>query len=175
MKKVWELYAIAVTIIEKLCHKHCSHLSIVDVTEECKDYIRMRLESNTFQALKNYDPTRGAKEETYLHMVVSRRIIDFFNSSKKNRELFVIDSIREEHIPNRELDDYSEILDKITQNLSFEEQTYLKYLYIDELSYQEIGDILGLTRKQIYKKFENLHKKLKTRAIKLGYTLEDIL
>jgi len=57
MQKVWELYAIAIEIIKKLCTNKCIHLS-VDIIEECQDYIKKRLEKNEFQALKNYDLTK---------------------------------------------------------------------------------------------------------------------
>ncbi len=66
MKDIWKLYKLALPIIEKICKDKCFYLSIVDIVEECQDYIKTRLESNNFQALKNYDPTRGAKETTYL-------------------------------------------------------------------------------------------------------------
>ncbi len=31
MQKVWELYAIAVTIIQKLCTNKCSHLTLSNI------------------------------------------------------------------------------------------------------------------------------------------------
>jgi len=175
MQKVWELYTIALGIIEKLCHNKCSHLTISDIVQECQDYIKGRLENNEFQALKNYDPTRGAKESTYLHMVIGRRIIDFFNSAKHQRELFVMDSIREVESTEAEPTDYDEILDDVIEELSFEEQTYLKYRYKDELSYKEMGKTLGMSDKQAAKKVENVQIKLRKKLEKLNYSLEDIL
>jgi len=177
VQKVWELYAIAVTIIEKLCRNKCIHLSITDIIEECQDYIKRRLENNEFQALKNYDPTRGASEDTYLYMVISRRIIDFFNSAKKDRELSSEDSIRSSSYQEAEPleGDVSEIVEEIVETLTFEEQTYIKYRHTDELSYQEIGDIFGMTAKQAAKKIENIQIKLKRKLKKMGLTLEDII
>jgi RNA polymerase sigma factor (sigma-70 family) len=175
MQKVWELYTIAITIIEKLCHNKCSHLKIIDIVQECEDYIKGRLENNSFQTLKNYDPNRGAKESTYLYMVISRRIIDFFNSAKYQRELSVMDSIREVESTQTEQNDYNEILDEVIKELSFEEQTYLKYRYKDELSYKEIADIFDKTNKQVAKKVENIQIKLRKKLKKRNYTLEDIL
>jgi len=177
MQKVWELYPIAMTIIEKLCQNKCSHLSISDVVEECQDYIKRRLENNEFQALKNYDPNhaKGAKEETYLHMLISSRLIDFFNSAKKEREISSEDSISNSYTIEDEVNDYSEILEDVLQELTFEEQTYIKYRYTDELSYKQIGDIFGITHKQASKKVENIQIKLKNKFKKSGLTLEDIL
>ncbi len=174
MQKVWELYAIAVTIIEKLCTNKCRHLSF-DVIDECQDYIKRRLEKNEFQALKNYDPTKGAKESSYLHMLISSRIIDFFNSAKKEREISSEDSISNSFTLEDEVNDYSEILENLMESLTFEEQTYLQYFYNDELSYKEIGQIFGITDKQASKKVENIQIKLKRKVKKLDYRLEDIL
>ncbi len=113
MKKVWELYAIAITIIEKLCRNKCSHLSIIDVIEECQDYIKKRLEKDSFQALKNYDPTKGAKESTYLHTLIASRLIDFFNSSKKKREINSESSISNRIYEESKLEsDVEEILEQ---------------------------------------------------------------
>ena len=174
MQKVWELYAIAVTIIEKLCTNKCRHLSF-DVIDECSDYIKRRLENNEFQALKNYDPTKGAKESSYLHMLISSRIIDFFNSAKKEREISSEDSISNSYTLEDEVNDYSEVLESILDTLNFEEQTYIKYRYTDELSHKEIGSIFGITHKQASKKLENIIKKLKRKLKKTDYRLEDIL
>lgn len=177
MQKVWELYAIAVVIIEKLCKNKCSHLSISDVIEECQDYIKRRLENNEFQALKNYNPNnvQGAKEETYLHMLISSRLIDFFNSAKKEREISSEDSISNSYTIEDEVNDYNEILENVVEELTFEEQTYIKYRYTDELSYKEIGNIFGITHKQASKKVENIQIKLKRKLEKSDYSLEDIL
>lgn len=177
MQKVWELYAIATKIIKKLCENKCSHLSITDVVEECQDYIKRRLENNEFQALKNYDPNnaKGAKEETYLHMLISSRLIDFFNSAKKEREISSKDSISNSYTIEDEVNNYNEILEDVLEELTFEEQTYIKYRYTDELSYKEIGNIFGITHKQASKKVENIQIKLKNKFQKSGLTLEDIL
>jgi len=176
MQKVWELYAIAIKIIEKLCTNKCIHLSF-DVIQDCQDYIKRRLENNEFQALKNYDPNnaKGAKESTYLHMLISSRLIDFFNSSKKEREISSEDSISNSYTVEDEVNDYDEILEPILETLTYEEQTYLQYRYNDELSYKQIGDIFGITHKQASKKVENIHLKLKRKLEKTGLTLEDIL
>jgi len=175
MQKVWELYAIAITIIEKLCTNKCRHLTISDVIEECQDYIKRRLENNEFQALKNYDPNKGAKESTYLHILISSRLIDFFNSAKKEREISSEDSISNSYTIEDEENDYKEILESVIEELSYEEQTYLQYRYNDELSYKQIGNIFGITHKQASKKVENIQIKLRRKLEKMNYSLEDIL
>jgi len=175
MQKVWKLYQIATPIIDKLCQNKCYHLGL-SIVEECRDYIKMRIERNEFQALKNYDPTKRAKESSYLHMLISCRLIDFMNSEKHQRELIADDSIkdRSEEVHHPEAD-VSEIAEKLLAELSFEEQTYFKYRYVDELSHKEIGSIFNMTDKQASKKLENIHKKLKKQQKKAGLTLEDIL
>ena len=177
MQKVWELYAIAVSIIEKLCYNKCSHLTIVDVIEECQDYIKGRLENNEFQALKNYDAhhEKGAKAESYLYMLISSRLIDFFNSAKHQRELSSEASISNSYTTDSEPNDYNEILDDVIEELTYEEQTYIQYRYTDELSYKEIGAIFNLTYKQVAKKVENIQIKLRKKLEKKNHTLEDIL
>ena len=174
MQKVWELYAIATTIINKLCKNRCYHLGI-NVIEACYDYIRKRLENNKFQALEKYDPTKGAKESTYLYILVSSRIIDYFNSSQYKRELSNENSISNSFTTQNEPNDYDEILDDVIEELSFEEQTYLKYRYNDELSFKEIGTIFGITHKQASKKVENIQIKLRKKLEKANYSIEEIL
>ena len=176
MQKVWELYAIAIKIIEKLCTNKCRHLSF-DVIDECQDYIKRRLENNEFQALKNYDPNnaKGAKESTYLHMLISSRLIDYFNSAKKEREISSEDSISNSYTLENEVNDYDEILEPVLETLTYEEQTYLQYRYNDELSFKQIGDIFGITHKQASKKVENIQIKLKRKLEKEDYRLEDII
>jgi len=176
MQKVWELYAIAVKIIEKLCTNKCRHLSF-DIIDECNDYIKRRLENNEFQALKNYNPNheKEAKAESYIYLLISSRLIDFFNSSKHQRELSVMDSIREVESIETEPNDYNEILDDVIGQLSYKEQTYIQYRYTDELSYKEIGAIFNITEKQAMKKMENIRIKLRKKLEKTNHSLEDIL
>ena len=176
MQKIWELYALATTIIQKLCQNKCRHLTIPDVIEECQDYIKRRIESNNFQALRKYDPNRGAKESSYLHTVISSRLIDFFNSAKKNREISSEFSINSRSYEANEIPhDIAEILDSYISTLSNEEKLYIKLRFTDDLSYKEIGEIFGITHKQASKKLENIHKKLRTKIQKSGLKLEDIL
>ena len=177
MKKVWELYALAITIIEKLCRNKCSHLSIIDIIEECQDYIKMRLENDDFQALKKYDPTKGAKESTYLYTLISSRLIDFFNSAKKKWEISSESSInnisyKEEYKLESDVED---ILDRFIQQLKDEERLLLKYRYKDELTPKEIADILNQTNRQVSNRLEKIQLKLKNRMKKAGFKLEDIL
>jgi RNA polymerase sigma factor (sigma-70 family) len=176
MQKVWELYAIAITIIEKICRNKCSHLTITDVIEECQDYIKKRLEKDSFQALKNYDPTKGAKESTYLYTLISSRLIDFFNSAKKEREISSESSITNKSYEESELPaDVEDILERFTSQLSFEEQTLLQYRYNDELSYREIGAIFGMTHKQASSKIEKIQLKLRKKMKKAGLSFEVII
>ena len=177
MKRVWKLYEIAVEIIKKLCENKCSHLTIVDIVEECQDYIKTRLINNEFQELKNYNPNhqKKATEETYLHTLIASRLIDFFNSSKHQRELSSESSISNRYTTENEPTDYNEILEDVVESLSYEEQTYIQYRYKEELSYKEIGAIFGITHKQASKKVENIQIKLRKKLEKENYTLKDIL
>ena len=177
MQKVWELYEIAVKIIEKLCQNKCSHLTVIDIVEEFQDYIKNRLVNNEFKELEKYDPNHKSRAtaNTYLHTLISSRLIDFFNSTKHQRELLVMDSIREVEDVQSEPNDYDKILDGVISELSFEEQTYLKYRFKDELSFKQIGKIFNITHKQASKKIENIKIKLRKKLEKLNYSLEDIL
>ena len=177
MQKVWELYKIAVGIIEKLCQNKCSHLTIVDIVEECQDYIKGRLINNEFKELENYDPNHKSRAtaDTYLHTLIGSRLIDFFNSAKHQRELSSESSISNSYTTDNQAEDYSEILDEVIDELSYEEQTHIQYRYHDELSYKEIGAIFGITQKQAMKKMENIKIKLRKKLEKADYKLEDIL
>ena len=176
MKKVWELYQIASKIIQKLCKNKCKHLGDNKI-EACRDYINRRLEKNDFQALKNYDSSKGAKESTYLHMLISSRLIDFFNSAANKREFLDDDSINNSYDTDTEEtpNEPNEILGNVVSELTFEEQTYLQYRYNDEMSYREIANIFGIEEKQASKKVENIQKKLKRKLNNSGYDFGDML
>ncbi len=175
MDKVWELHAMATKLIKKICKYKCFHLG-VDTVENCYDYIVRRIELNDFQALKNYDPSKGAKESTYLHMLIGSRLIDFFNSAKQKREISNEDSINNNVTLDKEPSDYKEILDDfVSSELTFEEQTYLHYRYNDELSYKEIAAIFGEGAKQSSKRVENIQKKLRRKLEKANYSFEDLI
>ena len=101
---------------------------------------------------------------------------DFFNSTKKKREISSESSISNRSYEESKLEnDVEEILEQFISQLSFEEQTLLKYRYTDELSYREIGDTMGMTHRQASSKIEKIQIKLKKRMQKAGFRLEDIL
>jgi RNA polymerase sigma factor (sigma-70 family) len=177
MQKVWELYAIATEIINKLCQNKCIHLG-ANIVEECYDYIRMRLEKDEFQALKNYDSNhdKKAKGDSYLYLLVSCRLIDFFNSSKHQREISSVSSISNRSESEEELQaDVSEIIEELLEELNYEEQTYLKLCYTDEYSHKEIDEMFPYATSKASKKLENIRIKLKRKLEKAGLTLEDII
>lgn len=176
MEKVWELYQIASKIIQKICKNKCKHLGDNKI-DACRDYIKRRLENNDFQALKNYDANKGAKESTYLHMLISSRLIDFFNSAANKREFLDESSISNSYDTETEeiSDEPNEILENFVSELTFEEQTYLQYRYNDEMSYREIANMFGIEEKQASKKVENIQKKLRRRLDNSGYDFGDMI
>ena len=173
MQKIWDMYIIARELIEKLCKKKCYHLG-VNTIEACYDYIQRRLEKDEFKEFKNYDSNKS-KESTFLYTVISSRLIDFFNSASKKREIFDEVSISNSYYIEDKPNDVKEIIDKFIIQLSYEEQTYLQYFYNDGRSAKEIGDIFLLTPKQVAKKIENIQIKLKRKFTKANYSFEDII
>jgi RNA polymerase sigma factor (sigma-70 family) len=180
MKKVWKLYTLALTITERLCRNNCYHLSILNTFEECQAHIKGWLKNDNFQSLKSYNPKKGAKKITYLYTLIGSRLIDFCNSSKIKKEfsiegnnslVFTIsyDDLEIDHL------DLNTILKKITSDLTFEERTLLKYRFVDELTYIEIGDIFGKRAKKISSRIERILLKLRLEAKESGLYLESIL
>lgn len=200
--KIWELYALAKKIIAKVCKNKCYHYGERKI-DSCNDYIERRLESNDFQVFKDYDVNheKKASASTYLHMIISQRLIDFLKSAKERYEIpfqnfrgsnegneissdeisDILENDGEYDSPdsiNPEEDGFHDedgILSDVVSELSYSEQLLLQYRYDKELSYKEIGSCMNMEHKHASKKIENIQKKLKRKLEKLGYTLEDIL
>lgn len=165
-EEIWSMYILALEIMLKICKRKCFSYGMLKV-EDCEIYIKDKIEKNELKALKNYDKSKGAKESTYLYMLISSRAIDFCRTLKK------IPLIETFETPS--VEDTQKILEILNKTLTNEEFTTLMFFYIDELTYKEIALIYSCKPREI----ENILKRAKKKSHKIlnekGIKLEDLL
>ena len=124
-KDIWESYSICTKTIDKLCKFKFYYLDD-HIHENCYDYVIARIENNEFQALRNFDKSKGMTKETYIDRLVSSRIIDFFNLARFQKKNFCnihcISKLEEYTIEND-----MNIIYSFLNELSNEEKTYIEY------------------------------------------------
>jgi RNA polymerase sigma-70 factor, ECF subfamily len=132
-------------IIHKICNVYEN-----DVSNKADLYQEIIL-----QAWKSYHSFKGnAQFSTWLYRVALNTAITFFKQNKK--QSFIIHS---ETIPDIKEDVSATLqLDKIDKALVM--------LYLDNYSYDEIGEIIGITANYVAVKMIRIKAKLKESAIK---------
>jgi len=162
--RVWLMFVYSEVTAEKRC-KSCINF------EECISYVMEKIMRNNMQLLTSFNKSKGAKELTYINIVVESRIIDFSrrpNSSYKEIEFKDEISIKDD-LTAKIIED-KDVLDKITTDLqqsnkiTDEEILILKLLYQDEYTVKIVAKILNKDTKYIYKKVENIIKKFRKRV-----------
>jgi len=147
---------------QKIIHKVCN--LYMQLPEDKEDLFQ----EVTLQAWKAYHKFRGdAKFSTWLYRVALNTAITFFR--KEKRQSF-IDSVAE--IPDQHIS---------TENKLIEEQTKAMYaaigelsridkaivmLYLEDYSYAEISDIIGITANNIAVKMNRIKTKLREVSFK---------
>jgi RNA polymerase sigma factor (sigma-70 family) len=177
MPKLWDLYKKATTLIDRLCFNKCQHL-ISEAVESCRDYIRERLERDDFQALKNYDPSKGTKDTTYLYMLISSRLIDFIY--KRKREIPTNSSMRECIDENDALakmleEEKSTTIQDVFSQLKESEMKLIQLFHLYKLSHEVIGRKLNISAKESSKRTVKARKRLEFLLDKAGCNIKDIL
>ena len=176
---LWDLYEKATTLIDRLCVNKCHHL-VANAIEGCRDYIRERLEKNEFQALKNYDPSKGVKDTTYLYMLISSRLIDYMNSAQRKRESAYGSSISDIDESTSTLDtllqeEQSEAIQEVFSQLKESEMNFIQMFHLSKLSHEVIGRKLNISTKESSKRTVKARNRLEFLLDQAGYNIKDIL
>lgn len=147
---------------QKIIHKVCN--LYMQLPEDKEDLFQ----EVTLQAWKAYHKFRGdAKFSTWLYRVALNTAITFFRKDKRQSFINSVAEIPDQHIS--------------TENKLIEEQTKAMYaaigelsgidkaivmLYLEDYSYAEISDIIGITANNIAVKMNRIKTKLREVSFK---------
>ena len=116
----------------------------------------------TLQAWKAYGSFRGdAKFSTWLYRVALNTAITFFRKEKKQPAIYSTDTV-----PDQEYDNYDPIEEQVKalyaaiSELSKIDKAIVM-LYLEDYSYIEIGDMMGITANNVAVKMNRIKAKLK--------------
>jgi len=116
----------------------------------------------TLQAWKAYGNFRGdAKFSTWLYRVALNTAITFFRKEKKKPETYLSDSLPEQAdiIDNREEEQVKAMYAAIGDLSKIDKAIVM--LYLEDYSYQEIGEMMGITANNVAVKMSRIKTKLK--------------
>lgn len=113
-----------------------------DVTQET--FIKV------YRSLATFDPEY--KFKTWLYTVATHTAYDWLRKAKRNHELFIIDDPENEFetidestaYNDLEMKENKELIDNAIQKIKPAYQTVIQMFYRDELSYEEIAQVLNL-------------------------------
>ncbi|OGH89126.1 MAG: hypothetical protein A2537_00495 [Candidatus Magasanikbacteria bacterium RIFOXYD2_FULL_36_9] len=100
-----------------------------------------------FRSLKTFDPEY--KFKTWLFTVATNTVYDWLRKAKKNKEMFIVDDpdINFETIDDRfsyKLIEDKELIDNALKNIKPVYQSAIVLFYRDELTYDEISEVLNV-------------------------------
>ena len=165
LNRLWAMYKFAKLKSEKLCSQKCRDREV----DSCIAYVEGKIMENSMDLLKKYNPNKGAKETTYIYMIVNSRVVDFCRMQKNHQKFDenidqsrIIDRVKsiEDIIIEKSLID--KVIDTAIrlneeQKLSSDELLVLK-LFLEGYEFGEMATLLDVKTKDIYA--------LKDRAIK---------
>ena len=121
----------------------------------------------TLQAWKAYGNFRGdAKFSTWLYRVALNTAITFFRKDKKKPDIYSTDSMPEKVEENTDpVEEQVKAMYAAIGELSKIDKA-LVMLYLEDYSYQEIGEMMGITANNVAVKMNRIKLKLKEGAQK---------
>lgn len=149
-------------MIFKVCHLYCNN-------EEDK---RDLFQEIVFQLWKSYPSFRGeAKFTTWLYRIALNTAITAIRKNKLNHLTAYVDdwpgqfaeADQAQGDRAREIREQAELLNKAIAHLSDIEKSIVM-LYLEERSYQEMEEILGINQNNLRVKMNRIKEKLKTKA-----------
>ncbi len=126
----------------------------------------------TLQAWKAYGSFRGdAKFSTWLYRVALNTAITFFRKEKRKPPIFSTDSVPEQEDDRADpLAEQVKVMYAAIGELSKIDKAIVM-LYLEDYSYQEIGEMMGITANNVAVKMNRIKARLKEEAQKqMEYT-----
>lgn len=149
-------------IIYKICNSYCKNASD-------RDDLAQEI---TYQLWKSFTQFNGTvKFSTWMYRVALNVAITFYRKTKKNEALVQISNIESELEDTKE--DVSEMEKNINSLQKFinelkELDKALMILYLEEKSYSEIAEILGITETNVATRISRIKNKLKQKFATLN-------
>ncbi len=142
-------------LIHKVCHFYCNS------PEDKKDLFQ----EIVYQLWRSFDSFRGeAKFTTWLYRIALNTALTFVRKNKLNRAITFMDAdligIPQDNRA-QELREQDDQLNRAIARLSDVEKS-LVMLYLEERSYEEMEDILGINQNNLRVKMNRIKEKLKT-------------
>lgn len=151
-------FTALITKYQKIIYKVCN-LYLEDKTDREDLFQEICL-----QAWKSYHTFRGeAKFSTWLYRIALNTAITFFNKEKKQAKISYADVLPEFKNITDESDEQFKAMYKAISNLNKIDKA-LVMLYLEDYSYIEIGETLGITPNNVAVKMNRLKLKLKEEA-----------
>ena len=148
-------------IVFKICNSYCSN----------KDDRADLAQEIMYHLLKSYERYNADyKFSTWMYRIALNVAISFYRKTKTGQQMI---SLAEDHGESEDKENESAVLEK---NICMLEQFIselneldkaLMILYLDEKSYREIADILGITETNVATKISRIKEKLKQYFLKL--------
>lgn len=147
---------------QKIIHKVCN--LYMNWQEDKEDLFQ----EITLQAWKAFSQFRGeAKFSTWLYRVALNTAITFFRKDKKNAFIATVSEIPElAHQSDRDpIEDKTKAMYKAIADLSKIDKAIVM-LYLEDYSYSEISEIIGITANNIAVKMNRIKVKLREATLK---------
>lgn len=121
----------------------------------------------TYQAFKAFKNFRGqAKFSTWLYRVALNTAITFYRKEKRQPELLTFELLPEAQPDEADpVEEQTKAMYKAIGNLSNIDKAIVM-LYLEDYSYQEIGDVVGITANNVAVKMNRIKSKLKEQTHK---------
>ncbi|GLR17068.1 RNA polymerase sigma factor [Portibacter lacus] len=140
--------------------------NIYDVTKS-EDMVQTVFEK-VIKYKKNFKGTGSFR--SWLFTIARNTYIDDFNARKKNRSVDIMDHdfAHEEHGENQMLDqEESNLLQKALRMLDDEKRELISMIKLNEMKYQQVADLYGLSLSNVKTKVFRIMQELKENAHKL--------
>ncbi len=142
-------------IIYKICNSYCRSI------EDRKD-LAQEIIIQLWKSLHKYN--EQYQLSTWVYAIALNVAMSFYRSKKRNKEVFagleIVVEIMDDTLHKREQEDNLKLLDKFINELD-ELNKALMILYLDNNSYKEISEILGITETNVATKISRIKQKLK--------------
>lgn len=121
----------------------------------------------TYQAFKAFKNFKGqAKFSTWLYRVALNTAITFYRKEKRQPELLTFELLPEAQTDEADpIEEQTQAMYKAIGNLSSIDKAIVM-LYLEDYSYQEIGDMVGITANNVAVKMNRIKTKLKEQTQK---------
>ncbi|NSL87396.1 RNA polymerase sigma factor [Chitinophaga solisilvae] len=142
-------------IIFKICNTYCQQA--YDREDLAQDII-----CHLWKSAPQYDPS--GKFTTWMYRVALNVAISFYRRGKRNRQLVPVTEqlieMEADADNNTEIEDHLALLQQLINGFN-ELDKALMLLYLEERSYREIADILGISETNVATKINRLKSRLK--------------